>query len=530
VLIVPIRHHSPAGALQVGRLIRERRPRVVLIEGPADATPLIEQILDPATVPPVALYAFRRRDDDVRAAYYPFCAYSPEYVALQSGHDVGAELLFCDLPASETLEWDDTADDSSTPPQVDTDATAQSDEPAPADYAAFSVALTTASGFDSFEAFWEAAFEQEGGQRDADGFVQLMTTFGSQARALTATRRGGYDDRRERAMADAARRCVDRGVPDDAILLVCGAAHAEAIAAHYAGSESVGDGADSDTSVAMPSGDQQAEIALIPYSFPRLSEQAGYGAGNRAPWYYQQVWDLGGDYRAATRRAMIVAARHLRERGYSASTAQAIDADTLAGTLAAMRDKLAPGVDELIDAAVACFGQGHGDAIASTIHQILIGDAIGQITGRAGRTPLQEEFHATTHRLRLPVQDAPKQVLVHLASSAAEGEQSVFLHRLEAIGVPYGRQLVSGLGGRLAQGPLEQLGRVRERWELHWSPATEARLIERTAWGSTLADCCDRLLREQLEAAERIDAGTEALLRMALCDLKSSSAFTSELE
>src|SRR3712207_7332274 len=54
-----VRHHSPAGALQVDRLIRERRPRAVLIEGPADADPLIPLLLDAGTVPPVALYAYR---------------------------------------------------------------------------------------------------------------------------------------------------------------------------------------------------------------------------------------------------------------------------------------------------------------------------------------------------------------------------------------------------------------------------------------------------------------------------------------
>jgi hypothetical protein len=45
-----------------------------------------------------------------------------------------------------------------------------------------------------------------------------------------------------------------------------------------------------------------AEIALIPFSAPRLSERSGYGAGNRAPWFYGQVWALGGDYPAAARR------------------------------------------------------------------------------------------------------------------------------------------------------------------------------------------------------------------------------------
>src|SRR5215216_6056698 len=114
MLICPVRHHSPAAALQVERLIRERRPRAVLVEGPADASDLIPLLLDAQTEPPVALYAYHadrqqteprgndsiagavaraaeggRGRERVRAVYYPFCHYSPEYVALKVGQEVG---------------------------------------------------------------------------------------------------------------------------------------------------------------------------------------------------------------------------------------------------------------------------------------------------------------------------------------------------------------------------------------------------------------------------------------------------------
>jgi hypothetical protein len=266
-------------------------------------------------------------------------------------------------------------------------------------YGAFTDALAEAAGFETFEGFWEAAFEQDAGARGPDGYVEVMEAFGGQARTLGSGRDRSYDERRERAMAAAARGWVEQGVPDEAIVLVCGAAHARAIAEAYAEEAPPPTPPPCD---GEGSKDDQARIALIPYSYPRLSEQAGYGAGNRAPWFYQQVWDLGGDYGAATRRALVVAARGLREKGYAASPAQAIDGYTLASTLASMREKLAPGVDELVDAAVACFGQGHGNAVAEAMQKVLIGDAVGRITGRAGRTPLQEEFHATVDRLRLP--------------------------------------------------------------------------------------------------------------------------------
>src|SRR5262249_58209970 len=94
--------------------------------------------------------------------------------------------------------------------------------------------------------------------------------------------------------------------------------------------------------------------------------------------------------------------------------------------------------------------------------------------------------------------------------------------------IPFARELPSGLGGPGARaagagapgaGPLEQLSRERERWELQWTPATDAALVERTAWGSTLAEAGARLLRQELEAAARIDAGTAVLLRATLCGL-----------
>ena len=43
----PIRHHSPACAWHVARLIRALSPSVILIEGPASFNPLIPTILAP---------------------------------------------------------------------------------------------------------------------------------------------------------------------------------------------------------------------------------------------------------------------------------------------------------------------------------------------------------------------------------------------------------------------------------------------------------------------------------------------------
>ena len=52
-----VRHLSPTGAWHLRRLLDKVRPRVVLIEGLADADCLIPHIARPATKPPIAILA-----------------------------------------------------------------------------------------------------------------------------------------------------------------------------------------------------------------------------------------------------------------------------------------------------------------------------------------------------------------------------------------------------------------------------------------------------------------------------------------
>src|SRR5947209_5051608 len=87
----PVRHHSPAIARRIGEAIRLRKPKVIFIEGPAEAQGMIEFLVDSKTRPPVAIYSSFR--DDAAAAelakinplapaprysvWYPVVSYSP---------------------------------------------------------------------------------------------------------------------------------------------------------------------------------------------------------------------------------------------------------------------------------------------------------------------------------------------------------------------------------------------------------------------------------------------------------------------
>ena len=95
----PVRHHSPAVARHLRAAMRARKPKLVLIEGPADANELIKHVIDAKTKPPVALYSSYRDDENVLGlagiasaapdipprfpVWYPMLPYSPEYVAMK---------------------------------------------------------------------------------------------------------------------------------------------------------------------------------------------------------------------------------------------------------------------------------------------------------------------------------------------------------------------------------------------------------------------------------------------------------------
>lgn len=61
----PVRHHSAAVARHLESVIARRRPKVVFIEGPAEAQDLIPFVIDRETHPPVAIYSSYRDDDNV---------------------------------------------------------------------------------------------------------------------------------------------------------------------------------------------------------------------------------------------------------------------------------------------------------------------------------------------------------------------------------------------------------------------------------------------------------------------------------
>src|SRR5262249_56082381 len=91
-----------------------RRPKVIFLEAPAEASDLVKHLVDSRTKPPVAIYSSYRDDDNVLglagvaspaadsparfASWYPLFACSPLYVTMQDRKKIPPQVPFTYLP------------------------------------------------------------------------------------------------------------------------------------------------------------------------------------------------------------------------------------------------------------------------------------------------------------------------------------------------------------------------------------------------------------------------------------------------
>jgi hypothetical protein len=483
VHLFPVRHHSPRSSAVLQRFLHEITPAAVLVEGPSDAGPLIDVLCDRDTQPPIAILGYRT-DGSPRSSLWPFAAYSPEYVALRWAVGHGIQPSFIDISIGQVLATVGELGEN------DAESAAERDPEAVSIFEG----CARARGFRSFEEFWEASFEAPA--HDRDSFRSALLAY---AALVNAAGNREYHRARDAFMARRIGELVAAGTPPDRMVVVVGAAHAAAFAA--------GD-VDPSLEARLPAAVPSA-CTLIPYSFPRLAEQLGYGAGNRAPQYYQRAHDAGCDFRRATLEVLVEFTEHLRLRGFAASLADTIEAYRLAVMLAELRGKAEPGLDEVREAAVATMCRGEAAHVDGFLWPSVIGKSVGHVADRIGRNSLQEEFWREVRERRLPQQDSPESFALRLTNEIEVGT-SIFLHRLRVAGIPYAsytgtqRAAAVAAGGRGASDPAgghAALSRVREVWEAQWTPSTDAALVEKIVLGDTLEQVTTRVLEERLTAA-----------------------------
>lgn len=521
VHLFPVRHHSPRTSHVLRAFLDQVKPKAILIEGPGDADHLVDVLLDPETKPPVAIMGYRT-DGTPGSSLWPFASYSPEFVALRWARDHGAATKFIDITIGQSLaaergepvdmedpgaleeaEGDDDEDLDADRPPEDAEAAAEAggagggsadlveaSRPEPSLYQR----VAESRGFRSFEEFWEASFEAP--KYEPDAFRGALLAYADLVRAEPIDR--SFHRARDAYMAARIGEYVAKGVKPEEIAVVVGAAHAAAFAA-----KDVEPALESQVTASVPSA-----ATVIPYSFPRLSEQAGYGAGNRAPQYYQRAHDNDCNFRRATLEVLVDFCDHLRLRGFMASLADTIEAYRLACSLAEIRGKAEPGLDEVREATIATMCRGDKTHVDTFLWPSVVGKAVGKVASRIGKNSLQEEFWREVEERKLPKSDSPEDFDLHL-NNDVEVATSIFLHRLRVADIPYasfqGTRNPATVGRNAPveeAGGVEALKRPRERWQAQWTPSTDVALVEKIVLGDRLEDVCGRVLEERLAGAK----------------------------
>jgi hypothetical protein len=468
VHLLGIRHHGPGSARALLQALDELAPDAVLVELPADCQPALRWVADDGLHPPVALLGYDASAPQ-RAAFLPFAEFSPEWCAFSWAHRHGVELRAIDLPLANVLAGDD-------------------DElhlgGAPLDPLA---ALAAAASDPDPERWWDDVVEHRRGG---------LATFAAVAEAMGAVRSTGgatsaVEARREAHMRRAMRTAIADGFARVAV--VVGAWHVPALA----GSPSPG-AADQRTLRGLPK--IKVGISWVPWTHRRLATASGYGAGVRSPgWYAHMFHHPGGD---GVTRWFVEAARLLRDRGLAAAPDDLIAARRAAVALATLRLRPAPGLAEVLDAAETVMAGRDGMPLISD--QLVIGDAIGSVPAGAPQVPLAADLTAAQRRLRLRPRADVHTVELDLRTPLGRN-RSVLLHRLRALGVPWGR-LTEGRGSS---------GTFRETWTLRWEPEVEIRVIELSGHGTTVRAAAAARLIERMVAADTL-AELAVLLEVAL--------------
>jgi hypothetical protein len=510
----PIRHHSPACALALQALIREVRPAVVLIEGPDDFDALVPLLLDPATRPPVAILsqaipATPAAQEEaplagVRSAFYPFCDYSPEWVALREGRAVGAQLAFIDRP------W---RDDASAEQDDEVRSLMSERYLAHSDYLK---ALAVRSGCRDQDELWDHLFEL----RDAAGLRDWRRLF-ADVFAYCAMARTGYEAAvleadgnlpRERHMAGHLR--AWRAKTAGAIVVVTGGFHTIAL------QQMLGQDAPPPEAVVG----QRVGNWLIRYSFDRLDALSGYSAGMPAPAYYQWVWDSanaaadGPALQDIAARSLAALARQSRELGLAEqiSTADVQAALLQALRLAELRGHVGPGRQDLLDAVRSCFIKGAVDdgtgGLAADIRRHLGGSKLGDIPPSAGSPPLLEDARRIATQMRVRLDDSlPRTVRLDIYRKEGHRARSRFLHLMAYLdtGLAQWQAGPDFVGG-------SSLDMLTEEWRVAWNPMVEARLIELATLGTTLTGAAMARLRKEQDQLPAQGQGRSAAQAVGL--------------
>ncbi|MGK8522397.1 DUF5682 family protein [Nocardia asteroides] len=557
-----IRHHGPGSARSLCLALAAFEPDTILIEGPADANPLVGYVAAEGMTPPVALLAYVP-DAPAKAAFWPYAVFSPEWQALRYAVDNDVPVRFCDLPATITLATEDEPGDRFDP----------------------LAALAEAGGYDDAERWWDAVVESV---PDADAFDPITEAMGalresardgetssgvgpSDAKGDTAKGRvtvpGTADnpraveptgdsppqrspasttpteDRREQEgpeSADHATAHTRTPAPEfDSVAEAIAAVpdpppEALVIDAHTLRREAymrqtirkaLKDGAkrlavvcgawhapaltgpfgpaapDARLLKGLPK--TKTRLTWVPWTHSRLSTTSGYGAGITSPGWYHHLFT---ETEQPIARWLTKVAGVLRAHDLPVSSAHVIEAVRLADTLAALRGRPLAGLSEVTDATRSVLCGGDETMLRLVIGELVVGEALGAVPEQTPTVPLDADLRATIRSLRMKQEPSARTVDLDLRKER-EVERSRLLHRLRVLEIGW---------GTLTTSDVRSTGTFRETWTLRWQPEYAISIIEASRWGTTIRTAAEAKILDTANRTDRTVGELTAALEVAL--------------
>jgi hypothetical protein len=486
--VLGIRHHGPGSSRHVLEALAAIKPDIILIEGPPEGEPMLQWVNHAAMQPPVALLCYVP-DSPSRSVFYPFTSFSPEWNAIKYGLENKIPLRFIDMPLVHTLA--ESARD---------EAGEENAEPGSANFAGNNehedyekirrnpiAYLADIAGYEDAEEWWEQCFEIG---HHPTGVFEAVATAMTALRDTLPQKKDTHEATREAFMRKAIR-AAQREMYTE-IAVICGAWHVPALLSFPKQKD--------DDALTKNLPKVKVETTWIPWTNDRLSFESGYGAGVASPGWYDHAWkhpdDNGVLWQTYT-------AQVFRQHQIDISSAHVIESVKLVNALTALRGLGKPGLKEFNESTLAVMCMGDPVFMKLVHRELIVGRTLGQIPEGTPQVPVQRDLDQLIKKCRLKISNEEKLLKLDLREDN-DLQKSVLLHRLQLLGVEWGRmQFTSGKGT------------FKEEWMLCWYPELTIRLLEKAPWGNTIEAAADKYLQDRAARCTGLNEIT-ALVQQAL--------------